>query len=484
MAKHGIKGSFYLNASRKDFADEFIAKLMVGGCDIGGHSQTHPWLPGMNPNEIFYELLTNRVQREAEADRPIITLAFPSGAWKDGNDPQAQKTITEAFLRTGFTNTPYRDFATANPDLGPTEVSTTHQVVPGDHVVDPAKFDQQMQQVLASPPTTDAQTRCISLGVHGRQTGTELEKLDGILEKYAANPDWWYCTMNEYGAYYQQFHHTTIEALPAEGATRRYRITRPVAGELGADVPLTVRLNTTSVKSIKADGFEIDQHPAAQAMLLNLHHSPSHLGPSKIDLIDNPDNATASPVASKDFPNLRAWLVYDPAQAQLKLTLQNQGAQPVVNLAVTLRLPPLFEQGVMRLPAITLDAKQTREIITPLGPQRSEDFYHACRAYFVAEIDLRQQDANGRLHVTTRLPATPPTAGEIVLRDAAALLGPFAEGDISTDNLKNFPNPGDALPSLGDTPTRRWFSANDDDRNLYHSQRLVLFRKDRDWATG
>ena len=61
MVKHGLKGTFYLNRSLPNFNAQSVAQLMTGDCSIGGHTQTHPWLPAMLANEMFYELLANRV---------------------------------------------------------------------------------------------------------------------------------------------------------------------------------------------------------------------------------------------------------------------------------------------------------------------------------------------------------------------------------------------------------------------------------------
>ena len=479
MVRQGVKGTFYINESRGNMGLPFVKSLTSGDCDIGVHTQTHPWFPGMLPNEIFWEILANRVQRESEQEKPIITLAFPSGAWRDANDPRVAEAVTKAFLNSGLTHTTYMDFAQKNPAAPKYEISTTHQVQPGDHQVNPEGFDKQINSVLHSGERGAEETHLISYGVHGRQQGEELTKLEAIFAKYAKNPDWWYCTMNEYGAYDRQFHTTKITADAPSGASRTYHLTREIAPELGANVPLTLEVLGAAAKGVKGDS-DVEIIDASGRTLVNVGHAAAELCPTKIDAIDNANNAAEMPAgaASKDFPDFFAWLSCGDGEKALKLTLKNGGAA-MNGVTVDFRLPPKFGAGVIKVPTFDLAAGESKTIDQLLGDATAENFYTEGRPYYVAEIGFRRGNDIGRLYATTRLPAA--AASEVGIRDAAQMLGPWPNDGVKLESLADQSKPDAALAAVGDTANLQWFAANADDRVKYGPDRLTLYRHDKAW---
>ncbi len=477
MVDAGIHGTFYLNESRKLYAADYANDLASGGCDLGGHTQTHRLLNALLPNEVFYELLANRVEREAEIDRPIVTFAFPGGVWRDKSDPLAQQVISQAFLRSGFHNCTYIEFALQNPDIPAGEVSTGHQVSPGDHDVYLPAFYKQVDRIVAQPARYQKDSYCIFMGVHARQTGKQLKYLEDGFRHYAGNADWWYCTMNEYAAYARQVKNTKIEAGPVDGSKRVFHLTRPVAGDLGNDVPLTVEIKNAAITGAHGNGFTADRVAGSDRVLLNLHHSPEAAGPARIDAVVNADNASA-PSSAGQAPPLTGWLYCNADKKQLELTIKNTSPSAMQNVSPMLRLPPLYANGVRRLTPLSLEPGQQRVIIEPLGDERPESVFREGRAYFVAEIDAHQAENGLRLYATTRLANE---AGTPNIRDAAHMLGPFAEGAVSLDQLQSQSTPGQPLTNLSDAANFQWFTSTAGERLSIKPDRVTLYRNDAAW---
>lgn len=482
MVKYGLKGSFYLNRSYPTFGLDAVQKLIAGGCSIAGHTQTHADLPTLLANEMFYEVLANRIQREAEADQTINSFAFPCGVFSSKSDPQAIQAVTEVLVRSGFHNSTYIDFARKNSHLLPYEMSTGHQVYPGDHKVNAKWFDGQIQIIEKDRENRIKDTYLIHMGVHARQTGKELEVLESVFAKYAHRSDWWYCNMTEYAAYDRQYHNTTIELLQDKGEVRQYRITRPIPSELGNDVPLTLEISQADVKSVDSVGFQNERIENSERFLLNLHHSPKQASPTRIDVINNDNNAVeaSSDARLAKFPGLHIWLYCDQASNELRVTVRNDGKLPLVNLRPTLRLPSRFIDGLRRLPALDIAAGQEQVIISPLGKQRTENVFREGRGYLVAELDFHLADEVGRIFATTRLPAQPST--EPALRDAVSMLGPLVEGDMKFESMSKVSIYGSNLEDMIH-PDRKWFTSSESDRDKYHPECATCFTKDKSWVS-
>lgn len=476
MAKTGILGTFYINESRGMFSADYAKKLTSEGLDIGGHTQTHRLLHALLPNEVFYEILANRVQREADTDKPMNAFAFPGGVWKDRADPISQPTITQSVLRSGFLICPYMEFALSNPDMPAGAMATGHQVGPGDHKVDAANFDKVMDRVLSARDARIKQTYLIHMGVHARQVGEELKKLEGVFQKYAGKSDWWYCTMTDYAAYSRQVAETKIEPGAVEGAKRTFKIIRVAAGEVQSGIPITIEITGAAVASATGDGFECAKVDAVGRALFDLHHTAAHSGPTTIDAIDNKTNV-AEPAYTADAPAVRGWL-YRASDSQLKLTLQNTSGKTIESANVTLRLPPLYVEGVRKLSSIALAVGEKKDIDVPLGQMQADASFKEGKPYFVAEVDYRTGDTNARLYATTRLPheGTVPC-----LRDAARMVGPFVDGDVKFESLADVSKPGAAFTDPGTAANLKWYVSTANERLSIKPDRATLYRNDKDW---
>ncbi|WGL50999.1 polysaccharide deacetylase family protein [Nocardioides sp. BP30] len=51
------------------------------GFDIGSHTATHPWLPGLAPEDVAVELKTSKADLEDLLQREVSSFAYPMGGW-------------------------------------------------------------------------------------------------------------------------------------------------------------------------------------------------------------------------------------------------------------------------------------------------------------------------------------------------------------------------------------------------------------------
>lgn len=65
------------------------------GLDLGSHTVTHPWLPGLEPALLDQELVESRERLEDLLGRQVRSLAYPTGGWSD--------TVRDAAARAGYT---------------------------------------------------------------------------------------------------------------------------------------------------------------------------------------------------------------------------------------------------------------------------------------------------------------------------------------------------------------------------------------------
>ena len=79
-------------------SDELVAAAGEG-LDIGSHTVSHPWLPGLDPDHLKRELVESRVAVEELLGRPVDSLAYPTGGW----NPAVRTAAADAGYRIGIT---------------------------------------------------------------------------------------------------------------------------------------------------------------------------------------------------------------------------------------------------------------------------------------------------------------------------------------------------------------------------------------------
>ncbi|NLS92767.1 MAG: polysaccharide deacetylase family protein [Planctomycetaceae bacterium] len=390
MLDNGIRGTFYLNSREPEEQQASLASKLTGQgeCSVGGHSVSHPHLPKLPANEVFYELVANRIALECLTDRPVNSLAFPYGGYQDKDRPEVLEGVTAAFLRTGYHHCVYAGFVTQNPFLPENLVSTGLQVVPGDRQVDAAKFWAQIERVRNSEPQSRQTSDCIFLGVHPWQVGEELDRLGEVMKKLRTWDDFWHCTQTEYAAFTKQRRNTKVER-PAPGS---FVITRPCAFELGSDIPLTLEFDGNSVRSATVDGVPCSVRQTDGKTFVNVPHSAGQGAPTRID-------QTVEGVAKK-FPGLKASLTFDPKTGNLSYTLENETGSTLSRALLTVSAPPAFDPGILRWSREEITRREKWSVAGKVSQARTGTYWSDGKHYVAAQLDFVLNGERGRLFTT------------------------------------------------------------------------------------
>jgi len=404
MARNGLKGTFYLNQTdaKGQFGADYARELMQDGCSVGGHTQTHPKLAQVTPGAAFCEILANRVEREAQTDRPMVSFAFPYGQFRSDDHPRLWETTTRALNRAGFSHCLYLDFVRENPYLPTNEFSSVLQVVPGDREVNARQFRERLGKILESGDAFSEHSRCISLGVHPWQTGDEWRKLEELFrEDLAGRDNWWYCNQDEYAAYHRQVHRSRLEALPLEeeATVRRYTLHRPHPADLGAMTPLTCVVEGGQVEAVSMDEAAVEVRAVEGAAIVNVPHAAGKGLPTRIGSIHMPgagDTPTEPPMCD-DFPRVRMLLETDGVG---EISLQCTSEVDLRDVWVRFRLPVQYTEGVLTKAVEIIAAGQTKTVAIPLPAKREDPFWAEGPQLYVAEVDFTAADGPGRLFVT------------------------------------------------------------------------------------
>ncbi|MHB8900413.1 MAG: polysaccharide deacetylase family protein [Thermoguttaceae bacterium] len=393
MLENGIRGTFYLNSRSPEEPAGSLAVTLTGNgeCSVGGHSVSHPNFRDLPANEIFTQLMANRIALECLTDRPVNSLAFPYGGYEDKARPEVLEGVSQSFLRTGYHHCVYAGFVTANPFLPDGLVSTGLQVVPGDRQVDAEKFWTQIDKIRRFESKSRETSDCIFLGVHPWQVGGELEKLGEVMARLKDYDDFWHCTQTEHAAFARQRGSTKIE--PA--ATGGYTIVRPCAFELGSDIPLTLVFEGGSVRSAKVDGTDCAVRQGDGKTFVNVPHTGGHCMPARIDEMTDG--------ASKEYPGLKASLTFDPATGQVAFSLENGAGGAVSQLLLTVSIPPAFEPGRLRWNRGELAGRDRWSVTAATTQVRKGAFWEQGQPYVAAQLDFLVDGKRGRLFTSCRV---------------------------------------------------------------------------------
>lgn len=423
LAKHGLKGTFYLNSAGANFYRDILPQLIANGHSIGNHTLNHPNLAATIPNEVGRQVLCNRAEFEARTDRPVNAFVLPYCAFTNGSDKLAPLRIGEVLLRSGELGSPeYFQNMGAKYGMPPGSWADSRLFSIDDRKPSAERFDLEIAKRLAG--MAPGEVRHATLGVHTWQDAAGFETLDRIFAKYARRPDWWYCNENEYNAYHYAAQHTRI-AKRVEGRTAIFKLTGPTPAALGSDTPLWAKVTPAA-----ADGKTMVKLPHARRM------------PEKIDLVVTPDGKMA---ASKKFPDLSASLRMDFEAGKAVLTLANRGKRPLTDITVSFRLPPsvVTAEPVPRRTVDLIAPGGTATVGVEFTDQLKTALYQCGRWFAAAEVDFVSGEQPQRLWVGTE--GEFPAVAEAVPRDTALMLGPVPASTLKPEQLAAASNPDESL---------------------------------------
>ena len=410
MVRNGWKGTFYLNSPWGDTKAEYCAKLIAGGCSLGVHTVTHPFLPEQNPNEHFFEIMNNRLQREADSNSSIDTLAFPFNQYATWIEKDSQRDIGQAMMNSGLIGVPtaYGPSFVLENALGYPKGTLAESllIVPGDRDTSIEAADKAIDSAMKNISKLDSNP-CLAVGIHSWHTPEGLKNLDAIFKKYSGRSDWWYCNQNEYCAYRLEANNCKI-TKKVDGTKATFTISRLLSSELGASVPLWLKLNGVEASGI-SDGASLKKEGSELFVEVPPSSAPTL---ERIAVVENQSNADAVAAVAKQekLPSISAGLHADIETGKLELFLKNEGKSPLQDVVVVFRSPSGWEHGVLHLPSVELSSGASLTLNGDLGSRAKDLRYQLGKPFFVAQIDFSEGGKRNRLYATTRCPAMPLSA--------------------------------------------------------------------------
>lgn len=431
LKRHGLRATFYLNESSAWAADsthypfpsghkELAKALRLGGNSLGGHTLNHDYVPLLDRQESFYELLGVRVDREVNSQSPLNSFVFPFNIYRNALEgAEAQRAITRQLQRSGYIHLAdhYYKLVQDSPFLD-------SWLLPCDG----QDIEAELKRVLSSERQRQrAPALCLCMHAWPASWGgTSFPKLRKQLRRLAGRKHWWYANQNELAAYRYQALYSRLTAS-AEKKLLSATLERPEALDLGDEKPLTLKVHAPMApKSVFFDGQPLSLSPVGKGVwLLELPQRADKGLPQAYEAHHNPDNK------GKDLINgeqeaLRGLVSLLRVEGEtLLLTLANLGKEPITRLRLRLRLPPGFA-----------DESQARYLEPPKpGAQRSWTFALTRtaqagdldlqgRPYFVAQLDLSYGGLRARLYSDCRGPA--PARDPSYPRGGFAVLGPLS----------------------------------------------------------
>jgi len=409
MTKYGYKGAFYLysnyRASPKgmNYGAQDAKKLCSGGSVIGGHSMTHPNMPSISKNKMFYEVAAIKIEREKDSNTPVIAFAFPGGAFRSKTIASAWTDIGEALMRCGYHHNCYPVFVNPNKGISQKAVSTVQWLEPGDRKANPKNFDKQLQTILTNPARQKRNPN-ITWGIHVWLDDEGWKNAENIMKKYRMRKDWWYCSPNDYAAYRYLFYHSTLKKIAQDGSVCRYQLTYLWNTDLGANVPLSFKVKNTTAKNCRSNfGIAEIKTISNCGQIINIYQPVVRQIPKLIDASENINNDSFIKYKqSAKFLELKAWLTYDCQKEKLQLIVKNSGTKAVKNIFLKVWTPLRYQAIPQWLKLGNLNSAQglTRDI--PLKVEKKSQEYNSGCAYFVVQMDFLYNGYPARYYVTVR----------------------------------------------------------------------------------
>lgn len=349
-------------------------------------------------------------------------------------------------------------------------------MTPGDKNPNPKRFDQLVDSITKNK-AYQQQDPIITLAFHTWHTEEGFANLEKCLIKHNKHDDWWYCEPNEYAAYRYRYHNSKLSLKSLKNKIATYELSTPVDGDAGRVIPLDLLVKTQPEEIIE-NGKIVPFKKTEKEYIFKVFSQADGTMPKKIDTIANPENSRFSKEAKARFGKFKDivfHLFYDSNTNSAIFTAANQSNKPLSNIHIQLRLPPLFNSGIISLDQFDLPPKKEIEKRIVLGKKRTGKAYNDGSPYLVAQVNFNHNKECGRIYATCRgkqlkLPDSSP-------RDIAMVHGPFPN-TYSMDFLK-LSDPKTPLPMAenGDS-MKGWCSVlPSTQKTLNSSFVLTNFRK-------
>jgi hypothetical protein len=432
LNRHYMHGTFYLNASDAwysneshypfsgDLRQELGKALLKGGHSIGGHTLTHNFVPDLNRQEMFWELLAIRMDREVNTQSPVVSFVFPFTAFENAFEARrVHGDIADELRRSGYLHVANQFF---NKRVDKPTGLLDSWLLPCDGE---APIDPTIRKLLGEEKQRDKEPDlCFCMHAWpAKWGGPALPTLDKELRRWRGRSVWWYAQANELAAYrYQQLHGGV--QVRVEGDHVIVAVERFEPWDLGDAIPLTLKLSGAGAAPPTAvsagQPLKVYRGRDKAAWLVDLPHSPGHGLPNAYDWHRNHGNKAAgleekgrgviSGLAS------RLWV----EGGQLRLRLVNRGAE-LGALRITWRLPLGWAQPP-RLRRQRLAHGAALDLALDLVPE-GVPLEHQGRFFAAAQVDCLRNGERLRLYSDVR--EDPAPRDPSFPKGGFAVLGPL-----------------------------------------------------------
>ena len=407
LRKYGFKATFYLNTYPRDGA--FViskyfmttAPLLVqDGFSIGGHTLHHPNLSQVDKNQLFRQIAADRVYLEYAVGKPVNSFAFPGSDFGQSKTAGVRIDIAEALIRSGFLHSVTGDFTREEIGNRSILVENVNIIDPGDEYPDSARFDSFIKWYTG---TDTLKTACpnMTVGIHVQHKPGSLEKLGQCLERYANNPDWWYCNQNEYAAYRYQYKAGKLEKVKVVDNVAFFRLSRPYGADMGDDVPLSLKVKNAQVSAVAPGTAKSEIIQYGDTAVINVYQDPAMGIPAVIDMYENRGNLPeAQAVIPGRLPGVQFFVHVDEKAGIINFSGRNNSAHACESITLTVRVPLRYMQSGQRVDFGRLDTSEKRSAVIPLGAENSSADYQAGNPYYIVQADFVYDGRPVRFYAT------------------------------------------------------------------------------------
>ncbi len=444
LKRYHMHGTFYLNASDSWYFNESgyrfegepktdLAKaLRQGGNSIGGHTLTHNFVPMLNRQEQFFEMLGVRIDREVNSQSPLASFVFPFTVFRNALEGDVvHKDIAEELKRAGYIHVANQYF---NLDMRAEHTGILDSwLLPCDGA---PGLDPTVRSILKSEHQRTKEGNfcfCMHAWPHA-WGGPALPALDQALKHWKGREIWWYANENELGAYRYQTLYSRPE-LALQGKSARITVRRFEGWAIGDNIPLTLKLwgygDMTPSAQFEGQPLKARRSREKGAWLLELPQSPGHKVPDAYEWHRNSaDRDEGMEEAGRGgLEGLASRLYYDGQDLRFRF----RAKAALKDLRITWRVPLGWETPPPVLMGDRL-AGQSLTLTAHLGPNR-QALAAQGRPYFAVQLDFLREGSRVRLYSDCRGPAAPRDPQ--FPKGAFLVMGPLP-GDRPDFNLERF----------------------------------------------
>lgn len=402
LAANGWKGTFLLNRLNADYVKKVVKVITETGSSIGAHTIHHPHLETVPVNEMFYEILANRIDIETQTDLCVTIFTFPFGLRSPENAKSTAADQAQALIRSGIYGGP--EYLGMDKRLGvkPEEFLCPYLFNANDKDPDAEQFARGFRKgmLLAEKGQISAGPSVV-LGVHSWQRNVHedgFDRLGKILATESNKSEYWYCNSNEYTAWRLAFLNNKITKKSVNGKTAVFTVSRLLPADLGAELEMGLKVSPAP-KLIFSDKKTFRTEYNGEFMLSN---SDAYRLPEIIGRTDNGTNGDekSNDLVSPKIPGVQLGVRLDQKNNALLCYVENKSENELTDLYFTFRLPLKWKLGLQNKSITDLPSGKSVSFEIPLGEMETGTKYQQKDLLIAGQCDFRSAGKTLRLYGT------------------------------------------------------------------------------------